>query len=88
MDKFDIGEIEDCYLLIPARTDTKSFHKLVNSYYKIEVIFIKGRLKFSNKNSAPFPSCLIHITKTISFRNITHYLAYDELIRYIIPLMS
>lgn len=43
-------------LLIPARTDTKYFHNYVlpNS----EIRFIKGRVKFSNKGSAPFPSIL------------------------------
>ena len=44
-------------LLVPARTDTKWFHKYV--YEKAELRFIKGRLKFGDsKNSAPFPSLL------------------------------
>lgn len=45
-------------MLIPARTDTKWFHKYI--YHRAEIRFIKGRLKFGNsKNSAPFPSMLI-----------------------------
>lgn len=43
-------------LLIPARTDTKYFHKYI--YHRCEIRFIKGRLKFSNKDNAPFPSML------------------------------
>jgi site-specific DNA-methyltransferase (adenine-specific) len=42
-------------LLIPARTDRKSFHEYI--YNKAEIRFIKGRLKFGDgKNTAPFPS--------------------------------
>lgn len=44
-------------MLIPARTDTKWFHQYI--YGKVEVRFLKGRLKFSEaKNSAPFPSMI------------------------------
>lgn len=44
-------------LLLPARTDTKWFHKYC---VKGTVIFIKGRLKFGDgKNSAPFPSMIV-----------------------------
>lgn len=44
-------------MLMPARTDTKYFHKYIAPY--AEVRFFKGRLKFSNIGSAPFPSMLI-----------------------------
>lgn len=45
-------------MLIPARTDTKAFHKYI--YGKAEIRFIKGRLKFGNSNnSAPFPSMVV-----------------------------
>lgn len=44
--------------LIPARTDTKWWHKFVMK--ADEIRFIPGRLKFSgNENSAPFPSCIV-----------------------------
>ena len=46
--------------LIPARTDTKYFRKLVD--YGCNITFITGRLHFNNSNSAPFPSCLIELT--------------------------
>jgi len=47
-------------LLIPCRTDTRYFHKLLNNNVTLE--FIKGRLKFGNhKKSAPFPSVLVHL---------------------------
>lgn len=44
-------------MLIPARTDTKYFHDHIVNY--AEVRFIKGRLKFSQKGSAPFPSMIV-----------------------------
>ena len=62
--------VEKCYnesrkqntivvMLIPARTDTRWFHKFIYHQAK-EIRFIKGRLKFGeSKNSAPFPSMLV-----------------------------
>ena len=47
-------------LLIPARTDTKYFRKLVD--YGCNIVFVTGRLHFNNSNSAPFPSCYIELT--------------------------
>ena len=45
-------------MLLPARTDTRWFHKYI--YGRAEVRFIKGRLKFGgSKNSAPFPSMVV-----------------------------
>jgi phage N-6-adenine-methyltransferase len=45
-------------MLLPARTDTKWFHRYI--YGKAEIRFLRGRLKFSNsKNSAPFPSMIV-----------------------------
>ena len=41
-------------MLIHARTDTQWFHAWV--YGKAELRFIKGRLHFSGKDRAPFPS--------------------------------
>jgi len=50
-------------LLVPARTDSKWFHKLLNHDCDLE--FIKGRLKFGgSKTSAPFPSILVHLCKS------------------------
>jgi len=46
-------------LLIPARTDTQYFKKLVN--YGCDITFVTGRLHFNNSNSAPFPSCYIRL---------------------------
>ena len=49
--------------LIPSRTDTRYWHDYIFPLYyenRIEIRFLKGRLKFGNsKNSAPFPSALI-----------------------------
>ena len=55
----------DCTVvaLVPSRTDTTYWHKYIFPLYyqgKIEIRFIKGRLKFGQAtNSAPFPSALI-----------------------------
>lgn len=47
-------------LLIPSRTDTRYFHKLLE--YTTGIEFIKGRLKFNDVGTAaPFPSMLITI---------------------------
>jgi len=49
--------------LIPSRTDTRYWHNWIFPLYyenKIEIRFLKGRLKFGNaKTSAPFPSVVI-----------------------------
>lgn len=57
--------------LIPARTDTKAWHELIFKNAS-EIIFIKGRLKFSNPlspkkeiNSATFPSCVVVFKPTL-----------------------
>lgn len=60
--------IEKCYrhyigggtavMLIPARTDTKAFHKYI--WGKAEIRFIQGRLKFGGSiHTAPFPSMIV-----------------------------
>lgn len=54
---------KEVILLIPARTDTKYFRKLVD--YGCTIIFITGRLHFNESNSAPFPSCVIFLTNDI-----------------------
>lgn len=56
------GECRCSVMLIPARTDTKWFHKYI--YKKAEIRFIKGRLKFGDStNSAPFPSMVVVFRK-------------------------
>ena len=45
-------------MLIPARTDTKYWHRYVMK--ASEIHFVKGRLKFGDSsNSAPFPSAVV-----------------------------
>ena len=69
----EVGKwVEKCYneyrqndvisvLLVPARTDTKWFHKYC--LYADMIQFVKGRVKFENgdpkPNSAPFPSMIV-----------------------------
>lgn len=44
-------------MLLPARTDTKWFHDFI--YHKAEIRFVRGRLKFNDKDRAPFPSMVV-----------------------------
>lgn len=58
------GQVRRLILLVPARTDTKWFQRIVNSPVCDHVLFIKGRIKFESPttdelNSAPFPSAAI-----------------------------
>ena len=46
--------------LLPARTDTKYFHKYIYQKPNVEIRFVSGRLKFGDaKSSAPFPSMVV-----------------------------
>jgi len=51
--------------LVPARTDTRWFHDYILG--RAEIRFIKGRLSFSDKGRAPFPSMIV-IFKARIFR--------------------
>lgn len=45
-------------MLIPARTDTRYFHKYI--YHRAEIRFVRGRVRFSNAlYNAPFPSMIV-----------------------------
>ena len=48
-------------MLIPARTDTKAQHDFIfpNAKY---VCFVKGRLKFNQKDASPFPREVVVFT--------------------------
>jgi site-specific DNA-methyltransferase (adenine-specific) len=51
--------IETIVFLIPARTDTKYWHKYVMKH-ACEIRFIEGRLRFVGaKGAAPFPSVIV-----------------------------
>lgn len=46
-------------LLIPSRTDTRYFHEFLYNNNNVDLIFLKGRLKFNNMDhGAPFPSLI------------------------------
>ena len=45
-------------MLIPARTDTSYWHDYIFPYAK-EIRYLRGRIKFSGKNGAPFPSAVV-----------------------------
>jgi len=59
----ELDNVEEIVFLVPARTDTRWFHRLLEKSPDIE--FIKGRLRFSEKGSAPFPSMLITLRNQI-----------------------
>ncbi len=49
-------------MLMPARTDTSYFHDYI--YEKVEIRFLRGRLKFTDedgnvRNPTPFPSMIV-----------------------------
>jgi phage N-6-adenine-methyltransferase len=52
----EAGTVVVC--LLPARTDTKWWHNYVIARAE-RICFIRGRLRFSGKGPAPFPSALI-----------------------------
>jgi phage N-6-adenine-methyltransferase len=52
----EAGTVVVC--LLPARTDTAWWHDYVIAHAK-RVYFVKGRLRFSGKGPAPFPSALV-----------------------------
>lgn len=51
-------------MLLPARTDTRWFHEYLYKRPRVEIRFLRGRLKFDGyektqaRNTAPFPSML------------------------------
>lgn len=56
----EVHQNYNCFVvgLLPARTDTKWFHRFI--YGSATVHFIEGRLKFGgSSNAAPFPSMLV-----------------------------
>lgn len=47
-------------MLLPARTDTCWFHEYIYQKSRVEIRFLKGRLKFGGSTSgAPFPSMIV-----------------------------
>lgn len=71
-------------LLIPARTDTRYFHKILQ--LNPDIYFIKGRLHYneSEKKNAPFPSVLIWINNFCSNQYRGYYsISLEQLINKI-----
>ena len=60
-------------LLIPARTDTKYFHDHLYRRDGIEILYLRGRLKFGeSKTGAPFPSMLCFLRGTPDGLSLSH----------------
>ena len=58
-EEFEIGGVGfGVVCLLPARTDTKLFHEVIQPYGKIT--FLRGRVRFKGApHSAPFPSMIV-----------------------------
>lgn len=59
---FESSRLSDTRIvaLLPARTDTKWFHDYIYGKDRVQITFLKGRLKFGScTNSAPFPSMIV-----------------------------
>jgi DNA N-6-adenine-methyltransferase (Dam) len=57
-------EAEIAVYLLPARTDTRWFHRFCLPYAQ-EIRFLKGRLKFGGSmTGAPFPSMVVIFSQT------------------------
>lgn len=60
--EYEAGRVQQAIALIPARTDTAWFRRMVN-YPRL---FIWGRLQFSgHENSAPFPSMVVYLGRNL-----------------------
>jgi hypothetical protein len=60
-DEYSAGNVTEAIALVPASTDTDWFNMLGNC----AVCFVYGRLKFSGRGNAPFPSSLIYMGKNV-----------------------
>lgn len=70
-----LANVNHICLLMPSRTDTNYFYKLVNSLPCV-IIFVKGRLHFNDsKDVAPFPTMLVFFGKNIEYCS---YLCCDQ----------
>lgn len=64
-------------ILIPSRTDTKYFHEILK--YGPTIYFIKGRLSFNEKGTAPFPSLIIRINDSGRWQDVHNiYMKVDK----------
>lgn len=73
--------LNEVWLLIPARTDTKYFRELVDELgEKMAIIFITGRLKYNDAGSAPFPTMLVIIKDQIKYSQTFTVMSQEELI--------
>jgi len=61
--EYEKDNIKEAIVLVPSRTDTEWFRRLVNH----PRCFIWGRLKFGDSgNSAPFPSMIVYLGRSIN----------------------
>ena len=58
IEELQSGRAAQIVWLLPARTDTRWFHDLVVPN-AVEIRFLRGRIHFSEKGPAPFPSMIV-----------------------------
>jgi len=66
INQIEEGNVGNVWILVPARTDTKWCHRLINHKSICKVMFFKGRFNFDFKrnlkgSNAPFPSMLVQL---------------------------
>lgn len=76
------AKCERVIYLIPVRTDTKLWHRLIMRNAKV-ITFLEGRLNFKrpdrdHPNPAPFPSCLVELEKQYLIGQMGHLLLGPE----------
>ncbi len=57
----EIPHVGNIVMLVPARTDTKWFQKLIKNAQL--AVFIQGRLSFNGRGPAPFPSVVAILSR-------------------------
>jgi phage N-6-adenine-methyltransferase len=66
---FDVQSSPRGVFLLPARTDTAWFHDLLYRHPGIDLVFLRGRVRFVGATaSAPFPSLLAVLSGPLSER--------------------
>lgn len=66
--------------LIPARTDTRWFRKLIEN--NVVIAFIQGKLHFNEKGPAPFPSMFVWINSIFDDRTTYEYFTKEDIKNY------
>jgi len=81
MAEYEVGNIPRAIVLVAARTDTRWWAKL--SHHTL--CLVRGRLKFSDGGSAPFPSAIFYLGLRGSWQFAREFSAFGDIWTTIIP---